>query len=256
MRLNGSDGSGLCKAHQSISRTIWQNATSSAPFSDGATDGKTPRSHRMLRGRVGYFHMSVASLRKEASTRIIGAPITRARLAIEHRRCLPPRPSLRPPANPAPGSPLGTSPRIPERAQRRTRWLGGYRSSLLAARWSNTSCRPAPAVGPSLDRLPGDSLRGGPDQLGLPGTQLGRCYGRKACVLIVPGPYFQKSRPEVDQLNFVSHVKVPVLMLNGRFDFFHSVETSQEPMFRLLGTPNQDKRRVVYEPATTFHGMS
>jgi hypothetical protein len=37
------------------------------------------------------------------------------------------------------------------------------------------------------------------------------------------------------------------LMLNGRFDFFYPVENSQEPMFRLLGTPNQDKRRVIYE---------
>ncbi len=69
----------------------------------------------------------------------------------------------------------------------------------------------------------------------------------KACVLIVPGLYFQKSLPEVDPFNFVSHVKVPVLMLNGHFDFFFPVETSQEPMFRLLGTPNHDKRHVVYE---------
>jgi cephalosporin-C deacetylase-like acetyl esterase len=69
----------------------------------------------------------------------------------------------------------------------------------------------------------------------------------KVCVLLVPGLYFQKSLPELDQFNFVSHVKVPVLMLNGRFDFFYPVKTSQEPMFRLLGTPNQDKRRVVYE---------
>ena len=36
-------------------------------------------------------------------------------------------------------------------------------------------------------------------------------------------------------------------MLNGRFDFFYPVETSQELMFRLLGTPKQYKRRVVYE---------
>ena len=42
-------------------------------------------------------------------------------------------------------------------------------------------------------------------------------------------------------------VKVPVLMLNGRFDFFYPVETSQEPMFRLLGASKQHKRRVVYE---------
>jgi len=69
----------------------------------------------------------------------------------------------------------------------------------------------------------------------------------KVSVLIVPCLYFQKSLPEVDGFNFVSRVKVPVLMLNGRFDFFCPVETSQEPMFRLLGTPSQDKRRVVYE---------
>ena len=52
---------------------------------------------------------------------------------------------------------------------------------------------------------------------------------------------------EVDRLNFGSRVKVPVLMLNGRFDFNCPVDTSQEPMFRLLGTPEEHKRRVVYE---------
>jgi len=69
----------------------------------------------------------------------------------------------------------------------------------------------------------------------------------KVCLLIVPGLYFQKCLPEVDQLNFVPRVKVPVLISNGRFDFFYPVETSQEPMFRLLGTPKEHKRRVLYE---------
>jgi len=69
----------------------------------------------------------------------------------------------------------------------------------------------------------------------------------KVCVLIVPGFNLQKSLPEVDELNFAPRVKVPVLMLNGRFDFFYPVGSSQEPMFRLLGAPDQDKRRVVYE---------
>ena len=41
----------------------------------------------------------------------------------------------------------------------------------------------------------------------------------KVCVLIVPGFNLQKSLPEVDELNFAPRVKVPVLMLNGRFDF-------------------------------------
>lgn len=69
----------------------------------------------------------------------------------------------------------------------------------------------------------------------------------KVSVLIVPGFNLQTSSPEVDELNFAPRVKVPVLMLNGRFDFFYPTETSQVPMFRLLGTPKDQKRRVVYE---------
>ncbi len=68
----------------------------------------------------------------------------------------------------------------------------------------------------------------------------------KACVLIVGGFNFQRSLPEVDELNFAPRVKVPVLMLNGTIDFFYPATTSQEPMFRLLGTPMEHKRRVVY----------
>jgi eukaryotic-like serine/threonine-protein kinase len=69
----------------------------------------------------------------------------------------------------------------------------------------------------------------------------------RALLLILPGFYLQKCLPEVDQLNFAPRVKVPALMLNGRFDFIFPVGSSQEPMFRLLGTPKEQKRRVVYE---------
>ena len=75
----------------------------------------------------------------------------------------------------------------------------------------------------------------------------------KVCVLICPGFNLQKSRPEVDELNFAPHVKVPVLMLDGHFDFFYPPETSQVPMFRLLGTPREHKRRVVYETSHNIH---
>jgi cephalosporin-C deacetylase-like acetyl esterase len=74
----------------------------------------------------------------------------------------------------------------------------------------------------------------------------------KVCVLIVPGFNLQKSLPEVDELNFAPRVRVPVLMLNGRFDFVFPVDSSQEPMFRLLGTPKEHKRREVYE---TSHNL-
>jgi len=69
----------------------------------------------------------------------------------------------------------------------------------------------------------------------------------KALVLISPGFYLRKRLPEADQLNFAPRVKAPVLMLNGRFDFIFPVNSSQEPMFRFLGTPKEDKRRVVYD---------
>ncbi|MDQ3136184.1 MAG: SUMF1/EgtB/PvdO family nonheme iron enzyme, partial [Gemmatimonadota bacterium] len=64
-------------------------------------------------------------------------------------------------------------------------------------------------------------------------------------VLYVAGLSFERTRPEVDPVNFLPRVRVPTLMLNGRYDFFFPVESSQIPMFRLLGTPADGKRHVV-----------
>jgi serine/threonine protein kinase/dienelactone hydrolase len=69
----------------------------------------------------------------------------------------------------------------------------------------------------------------------------------KVGVLYVAGLSMEPARPEVDPINFLPRVKVPTLMLNGRYDFFFPLETSQVPMFRLLGTPAEHKRHVVEE---------
>ncbi len=69
----------------------------------------------------------------------------------------------------------------------------------------------------------------------------------KAAVLVVGGFYLQETLPEVDQIHFAPRVKVPVLMLNGRYDHFYPVETSQLPMFRLLGTDPAHKRHILYD---------
>jgi hypothetical protein len=53
--------------------------------------------------------------------------------------------------------------------------------------------------------------------------------------------------PEADGINFVTRVKIPVLMLNPRYDDLFPVESSQLPLFRLLGTPERDKKHVIYE---------
>lgn len=68
----------------------------------------------------------------------------------------------------------------------------------------------------------------------------------RACVLYVAGLSFQRALPEVDAVNYVTRVTQPTLMLNGELDFFFPVETSQKPMFELLGTPAEHKRRLTF----------
>ena len=50
-----------------------------------------------------------------------------------------------------------------------------------------------------------------------------------------------------DVVPFIPRTTVPVLMLNGRFDHAFPVETAQNPLFELLGTPPEHKRHVIYE---------
>jgi pimeloyl-ACP methyl ester carboxylesterase len=54
-------------------------------------------------------------------------------------------------------------------------------------------------------------------------------------------------RHEVNAVNFAPRSTVPTLMVNGRSDMLFPLETSQVPMFRLLGTPDRDKRHLVIE---------
>lgn len=58
--------------------------------------------------------------------------------------------------------------------------------------------------------------------------------------------------PEDDPLNFVPQIKIPVLMVNGRYDFVVPLETCQQPFFRLLGTPPADKHQVLLDSG---HGL-
>ena len=69
----------------------------------------------------------------------------------------------------------------------------------------------------------------------------------KAVVLNVGGMANNKALQEADQINFIPRVTQPVLMLNGKYDMYFPVETSQKPMFNLLGTPEKDKKLLVYD---------
>jgi dienelactone hydrolase len=63
-------------------------------------------------------------------------------------------------------------------------------------------------------------------------------------------PSYKKS-PEIDEINFAPRVHVPVLMINGSFDHVFSVETQQKPLFRLLGTPENDKQHFIFSGGHT-----
>jgi dienelactone hydrolase len=66
----------------------------------------------------------------------------------------------------------------------------------------------------------------------------------KASILLAGG-LTGNPRPEIDAINYVTRVKVPTLMLNGKYDTLEIPETSQKPLFDLLGT--RDKQRVLDE---------
>jgi pimeloyl-ACP methyl ester carboxylesterase len=94
------------------------------------------------------------------------------------------------------------------------------------------------------------------DRLGVLG--LSRCYVTpvlavgerrlKAAALLGCGLTFSRSQaPEADPFNFLPRIRMPTLMVGGRNDFVFPVETSMRPMFRLLGTPEKDKRLALLE---------
>ena len=69
----------------------------------------------------------------------------------------------------------------------------------------------------------------------------------KAAVFHVGGLGQQKALPEVDAFNYVTRVKIPVLMLNGKNDTFFPIETAQKPLFNLLGSGVGNKEMKIYE---------
>jgi pimeloyl-ACP methyl ester carboxylesterase len=51
----------------------------------------------------------------------------------------------------------------------------------------------------------------------------------------------------MDAINYAPRVRIPTLMLNGRYDFETPTETAQRPLFELLGSPAEHKRHRVFE---------
>jgi pimeloyl-ACP methyl ester carboxylesterase len=53
--------------------------------------------------------------------------------------------------------------------------------------------------------------------------------------------------PEIDALNYAPRIRIPILLLNGRYDFGMPFETTQRPLFDLLGSEPGHKRLAVLE---------
>jgi len=68
----------------------------------------------------------------------------------------------------------------------------------------------------------------------------------KASVLL-GGGLADQGRSEADPFNYITRVKIPTLMINGRYDTDYPYETSLKPLLDLLGTPDEHKNLKLYE---------
>jgi dienelactone hydrolase len=75
----------------------------------------------------------------------------------------------------------------------------------------------------------------------------------KTVVFLDGGFFLGPVQAGTDQVDFAPRLRRPVLMVNGRYDFTFSLEHSQLPMYRMLGTPEAEKRHVVFD---TPHDVS
>jgi eukaryotic-like serine/threonine-protein kinase len=69
----------------------------------------------------------------------------------------------------------------------------------------------------------------------------------KASVLMGGGMLPTRYPAEMDPLNFAPRIRVPTLLINGRSDFPFPYETSQKPLFRLLGPTPDRKVHATFE---------
>src|SRR5262249_62128561 len=80
----------------------------------------------------------------------------------------------------------------------------------------------------------------------LTGTMVLGAEPRFKAAILVSGGSFIKQPAEIDGWNYAPRIRIPVLMLNGQDDSLSSVELSQKPYFKALGTPDKDKRHIIY----------
>ena len=68
----------------------------------------------------------------------------------------------------------------------------------------------------------------------------------KAGIVLAFGVLSGDKHPEGDQINYLPRVKIPMLMMNGKYDFDFTLET-QQAFYDFLGTPEEDKIWKLYD---------
>jgi serine/threonine protein kinase/dienelactone hydrolase len=68
----------------------------------------------------------------------------------------------------------------------------------------------------------------------------------KTAILLLGGICACERHPTADPANFAPRVKLPVLMINAKEDSVFPYETAQKPLFDLLGTPESDKKHLLF----------
>ena len=82
---------------------------------------------------------------------------------------------------------------------------------------------------------------------GILGAIIPAVENRLQTTIILGGGLRAYGRPEVNQINYITRVKTPALMLHGKYDTVLPYETSIKPMFDLMGTPAEHKKLKLYE---------
>ncbi len=95
-----------------------------------------------------------------------------------------------------------------------------------------------------LDKVAFYGLSGGPSL----GFRLGAVDARvKLNIFYAGGLPADSTRPEVNSAYFLPRITIPTLMINGRFDSVWRIDYEIKNMYELLGTPEEDKRLVLFD---------
>ncbi len=77
------------------------------------------------------------------------------------------------------------------------------------------------------------------------GIQISAIETRLKASILYLGGVLSKPLPEIDEVNYLPRINVPILMLNGKYDMVFPIETIVKPAFQLIGTDQKELK--IYE---------